>query len=601
MTLDVGSSMQFNAVGVLITGGGTDVTAKTSWTSNNASVSVTSTGIVAAVTPGSADITASFDRFTATAHVTASAITVPPDPAIAAPALDPTVVSQLGDEIRFLFTGPNAIQTGVAPNVIDDRRAAVLRGVIRASSGIALPGVRVTSVGHAEYGQTLSRADGAFDFVVNGGGTVTLRFEKSGYIGVQRSATAQWNEQMTLPDVTVVGYDSKVTAISAGASEAQIVRSTAQSDGSGARRATLIVPSDTSAVVTYPDGTTQSASTLNIRATEFTVGAGGPKAMPAALPRTSAFTYCLELSADEAASTGASAVQFSKPIPFYVENFLNFLAGTVVPVGYYDRQRSAWISSDNGIVLKILAISNGIASIDTDGDGIADDAAKLATFGISAAEQQKLATLYAPGQSLWRVPVRHFSPMDLNWPYVPPADAVAPMQPRPEPANPSPTQHDVCGPRSEESGNSTVNCYSQTLTESIPIVGTAYRLEYDSSRAVQPPYRMTIHLSGATIPSSLREIELTIGIAGRSWQLTFVPQANLSYDFSWDGKDAYGRPVQGARDASISIAYLYPANYGTTTDINTTAWARALSLPVTAGPNARQRPVDTGILCSPGT
>ena len=46
--------------------------------------------------------------------------------------------------------------------------------------------------------------------------------------------------------------------------------------------------------------------------------------MPAELPATSGYTYCAELSIDEALSAGATDVQFSVPLPFYVENFLGF-------------------------------------------------------------------------------------------------------------------------------------------------------------------------------------------------------------------------------------------------------------------------------------
>src|SRR5208283_5910962 len=36
-----------------------------------------------------------------------------------------------------------------------------------------LPGVTITVINHPEFGQTLSRADGMFDLVVNGGGPPT--------------------------------------------------------------------------------------------------------------------------------------------------------------------------------------------------------------------------------------------------------------------------------------------------------------------------------------------------------------------------------------------------------------------------------------------
>src|SRR5439155_14837708 len=128
----------------------------------------------------------------------------------------------------------------------------------------------------------------------------------------------------------------------------------------------------------------------------YTIGVSGPKSMPAALPSTSGYTYAVELSVDEAAAAGATDVQFNQPVVHYVENFLNFRVGLVVPAGFYDRTQGMWIPSQNGRVIKILSQTAGRADIDTNGDGVADTTSVLAALGITDAEQQQLATLYAP-------------------------------------------------------------------------------------------------------------------------------------------------------------------------------------------------------------
>src|SRR5207244_4998389 len=117
---------------------------------------------------------------------------------------------------------------------------------------------------------------------------------------------------------------------------------------------------------------------------------------------------------------------FGQPVLSYNENFLNFPVGMVVPVGYYDRQKGIWFASANGRVVKILSISAGMANLDTDGDGTADNGVAL---GVTNAERQALAGLYQPGQSLWRVPVNHFSPWDYNSPVGPPPQG-GPATPR---------------------------------------------------------------------------------------------------------------------------------------------------------------------------
>ncbi|MCG8417153.1 MAG: hypothetical protein MJE77_04315 [Proteobacteria bacterium] len=73
---------------------------------------------------------------------------------------------------------------------------------------------------------------------------------------------------------------------------------------------------------------------LAVRATEYTVGEGGQAAMPGSLPATSGYTYAVELSVDQALQAGATRVEFSQPLPFYVDNYLDFPTGEIVPVGY---------------------------------------------------------------------------------------------------------------------------------------------------------------------------------------------------------------------------------------------------------------------------
>src|SRR5262249_14842748 len=146
--------------------------------------------------------------------------------------------------------------------------------------------------------------------------------------------------------------------------------------------------------------------------TEVTVGADGPRAMPGPLPSNSAYTYAGNFTADEA---GASHVQFSQPVFLYVENFLSMPVGTIVPNGTYDPPTGHCVPEAHGQVLAVLRVTGGLADIDSDGDGLADDATKLAALGFTNAERAQLAALYQPGQSLWRSPIVHFSWLDWNY------------------------------------------------------------------------------------------------------------------------------------------------------------------------------------------
>ncbi|MEO8133023.1 MAG: RHS repeat-associated core domain-containing protein [Betaproteobacteria bacterium] len=475
---------------------------------------------------------------------------LPPDPATVAPPPDPTVATTIFDGTGFLYTGPNPIQTGVAPGTIEARRAAVLRGGVRDASDAPLPGVTITVLGHPEFGQTLSRADGRFDLAVNGGGMLTLNYAKSGYLPVQRQIQVPWQDYVVIPDVAMIAPDSLVTTIDLNSPlPMQVARNSPVSDSDGDRRATLMIPAGTQATLVMPNGSTQPLTTLNIRATEYTVGANGPARMPGALPPASGYTYAVELSADEAMAAGARTLEFNQPLYNYVENFLGFPVGTVVPNGYYDRARGVWLPSENGRVIKITGVSAGAAQVDTVGTR------GFAPLTLSIEERQQLAILYPVGQELWRVPIAHFTPWDHNWAFGPPDDAVKPAD--------LPDTDEAVGDPCIQTGSSIIECENQILGETIGVVGTRFGLHYKSDRAPgrKTAYTLEIPLSGATLPASLRRIELEVLVAGRRFAQSFSPAPNQRQSFTWDGKDAYDREVQGTAEVTVRIGYVYGGVY----------------------------------------
>ncbi len=490
--------------------------------------------------------------------------------------LDRTVSTTLYEATKFLFTGNDPIQTGVAPGTIDPLRIAVLRGKVKTIAGDALAGVSVTivklSTSAADYGQTQTAADGVFTMAANGGGQLTIRYSKSGYLEVQRQLDAPWQDYVQLPDVVLTPADVASTVINLPNSSLQVHRGSIVSDADGGRRATLLVQPGTTAQMIFPDGSGQSISTMTVRATEFTVGASGREAMPQLLPPTSGYTYAVELNADEAVAAGAKSVTFNQPLAFYLENFLGLPVGLDVPLGSYGRSGGCWKAEPNGRVVKILAIQGGAAVLDTDGDGQPESAATLTAMGVTSEELAKLAELYPAGQTLWRVPVSHFTnPQDMNFPHKcsgpcpnPPGGGGGPG---PGPGGGSPGPGPGPGGNCQDDTSSTVYCQSQTLAESVPVVGTSYTLHYASHRVVDSSgsFRYAVPLTTADVPASLAQIDLLIDIAGRHVEQSYVcPGActpNKSYDFSWDGRDVFGRALQGAERAVFRVRYFYDAVY----------------------------------------
>ena len=487
---------------------------------------------------------------------------LPPDPATVAPPLEG---ADFASGIGFLFQGARPIQTGVVPDTIEARRAAVVRGRVLRNDGSPLSGVTITIKDHPELGRTVSRADGWFDLAVNGGGVLTLDYRRDGFLPVQRQLDTPWQDYALAPDIIMLPLDPAATVVDlAGATEIQVARGSVVSDADGERQATLLIPPGTQATLTLPDGSQQSLETLTVRATEYTVGEGGPDAMPGPLPPTSGYTYAVELSADEAVALNAERIDFDRPLPYYVDNFLGFPVGGPVPAGWYDYRRAAWIPSDNGRIIEVVAVNEGVADVDIDGDGLADDETQLAELGIDTDERARLAELYVPGKSLWRIPLTHFTPWDLNWPFKLADDAIDPGDdPDLDPKTPE-------GPRPDDKDTNAcdgciINAQAQTLGEEVPLAGSAFSLHYRSDRT--PGYlasrTLEIPLTGSALPPSVDGVELTIEFAGRKITERFPPEPNLHYTFQWDGLDTYGREVPGAIEVKVTIGYGYLVYYAT--------------------------------------
>jgi RHS repeat-associated protein len=479
---------------------------------------------------------------------------LPPDPASVAPEPQAGYVSLL-DRMRFLFEGSDPIQTGVAPGTISRRSAAVLRGRVLTRAGAPLRGVSVRVHGHPEFGETLSRLDGNFDLVVNGGGPLTLEYERDGFLQAQRGLRAPAQDFAFASDVVLLRQDETVTELSFPSVLAQTHVASTSNDEDGARSAVLHVNSGTQASWRMPNGSAPAVTDLSIRATEFSVGATGKSALPAELPASSAYTYALELSADEQGEAGALGVDFSQPVTLLVDNFLHFAAGRSLPLGSYDRASASWSGELNGRVVLVLGVQSGMASLDLDGSGTPATPAQLAALGISNEELQTIALRYPVGASLWRASLSHLGALALNQPLNVRlgTGGVEGELPRAE----APLD------RPKLARGSIIELENQLLGERLPLAGTPFTLNYRSDRvpALAAQHSIDIPVTGASVSSTLAGESVEVLIAGQRHVFQFPPQPNQAFTFTWDGLDGEQRPVQGRQPAHVRIDYQYPASY----------------------------------------
>lgn len=476
--------------------------------------------------------------------------------ASSSPVFAPVPIS-LAIAAEHIYQGKDAKQVGVKENAIVAYRAAVLKGRVLTREGQPLVGVKIHVARHPEIGSTQSQADGTFNLVVNGGGFLCIHYQKEGYLPLCRFINAPWQDHAWLPDVALIPVDSQVTPIDLKSPTAiQIARGSVVKDKDGERQATVFIPQGTKAQMILPDKSLKALDSIKVRISEYTVGPNGPAAMPAALPPTSAYTYAFELSADEVMAGGIKVAGkdliLSQPLVVFVENFLKFPVGTPMPMGYFDNDKAAWIASDNGLVIQLLPPKGELSEIDIDGTGTAANAATLKKLGVSDAERKQLASLYKPGQSLWRVKVNHFSTHDANQA---PGDAQSPDGPGSEGGRRRPCN--------EETEGSVIDIHNQILGEEIDLVGVPFRLHYRSHLAAGHAASRTarIPLSGPNIPKSLKRIDLEVLIAGQKHTKTFPPAANLTHTFTWDGKNDQGQPLAGAQTATVRIGWVFDPVY----------------------------------------
>ncbi len=263
------------------------------------------------------------------------AFPLPVSPKVSATPLPKGETAVLAETSKFLYSGSNPVQTGVDADAIVPARASVVRGRVLDGDGAPLFGATVTVHGHPELGRTTSRADGCYDLVVNGNADLTLEFFAPSSIPAFRTVHPVAQRYAVVADIRLVAFDPKATTVNFGDSltNACLAASSTVTDDSGTRTAVLVFPAGTRAF-SVDGSVTQEVDRLTVRVTEFTVGEGGPARMPAELPPTTAYTYCAELSADE-----ASHVVFDRQIFGYVENFVGIPVGYVVPSAFYDFRR----------------------------------------------------------------------------------------------------------------------------------------------------------------------------------------------------------------------------------------------------------------------
>jgi RHS repeat-associated protein len=430
----------------------------------------------------------------------------------------------------------------------DERRFSIVTGQTLDRGREPLAGVTVSVFNHPELGTVTTDAAGRYAIPVEGGGTVGLLYRKAGLIDGSRRVGIRWNDVTDAEAIVMLPEDSAVTTVSLDGNPRSVFvhRGAEITDAAGSRSATLVLTGDTRVFARTEAGEVELRS-FDLRSTEF----DSPEAMPASLPPTSAYTYCVDLTA-----SGLDSVRFSKAATLYVPNFLGFRVGAGIPAGYFDPAQGIWVPSQNGRVVTLLDSDRdgAVDAIDANGDGLPDDLDGDGAFADEAVGLQDPAH-YPPGSTFWRVEITHLTLWDCNLAWRFPEGAIAPNQTYlPTLLEMRPGDPEICT-------NSYVDRQGRAYHDDLPIAGTGLTLHYASDRVPDHKTTITVPASGATVPGCLRGIIVEWHVGGQVMEVELPALPDQAASFAWDGRDAFGRPMAGTIDTEIRIGFFYEPVY----------------------------------------
>ena len=171
-----------------------------------------------------------------------------------------------------------------------------------------LPDVKITL--KDVTGAVLSNWDGRFSFPTPTKGRYLLTTEKAGYAYGQRWVEVMSQRDMVVDPLYLMALDYQVTTITSEGGTHQ------SADG----KIELVIPSG---AVSQP---------IEVVATDVV----SSESLPAPLPPTSLFTYCVNLRPDDAT--------FTKQVRVRIKNYLNFPPSTPIPVGFYSKKEARWLN-----------------------------------------------------------------------------------------------------------------------------------------------------------------------------------------------------------------------------------------------------------------
>ncbi|XP_078099369.1 teneurin-4 isoform X5 [Sander vitreus] len=106
------------------------------------------------------------------------------------------------DRVHFLV-GRDSTHVIPGANPFDGNHACVIRGQVVTSDGTPLVGVNISFINNPSYGYTITRQDGSFDLVTNGGIAIALHFERAPFITQEHTLWLPWGRFFVMDTIVM--------------------------------------------------------------------------------------------------------------------------------------------------------------------------------------------------------------------------------------------------------------------------------------------------------------------------------------------------------------------------------------------------------------
>ncbi|XP_075956964.1 teneurin-4 isoform X5 [Anarhichas minor] len=106
------------------------------------------------------------------------------------------------DRVYFLV-GRDSTHIIPGANPFDGNHACVIRGQVVTSDGTPLVGVNISFINNPSYGYTITRQDGSFDLVTNGGIAIALHFERAPFITQEHTLWLPWGRFFVMDTIVM--------------------------------------------------------------------------------------------------------------------------------------------------------------------------------------------------------------------------------------------------------------------------------------------------------------------------------------------------------------------------------------------------------------